>query len=48
MLTKGEEYTDRGQDYFEERYSERVVRQLAHAPQFGMQLIPDLMELDSA
>ena len=24
MLTKGEEYTDRGQDYFEERYRERV------------------------
>ncbi|MBL0041640.1 MAG: IS110 family transposase [Xanthomonadales bacterium] len=42
MLTKGEEYTDRGQDYFEERYRERVVRQLAHrAKQFGMQLVPD-------
>lgn len=25
MLTKGEEYTDRGQDYFEERYLERVM-----------------------
>ncbi len=42
MLTKGEEYTDRGQDYFEQRYRERVVRQLAHrAKQFGMQLVPD-------
>ena len=42
MLTKGEEYTDRGQDYFEARYRERVVRQLAHrAKQFGMQLVPD-------
>lgn len=44
MLTKGEEYTDRdrGQDYFEKRYRERVVRRLAHrAKQFGMQLVPD-------
>ena len=28
MLTKGEEYTDNGQDYYEERYRERVLRQL--------------------
>ncbi len=42
MLTKGEEYTDRGQDYFEQRYRERVMRQLAQrAKQFGMQLVPD-------
>ena len=26
MLTKGEEYTDQGQDYYEERYRERVLR----------------------
>lgn len=29
MLTKGEEYTDQRQDYHEERYRERVLRQLA-------------------
>lgn len=28
MLIKGEEYTDAGQDYFEERYRERVLRNL--------------------
>lgn len=28
MLTKGEEYTDQGQGYYEERYRERVLRQL--------------------
>ena len=27
MLTKGEEYTDQAQDYYEERYRERVLRQ---------------------
>jgi len=32
MLTKGEEYTDQGQQYYEERYRERVVRQLAKRP----------------
>ena len=26
MLTKGEEYTDQGQDYYEERYRQRVLR----------------------
>ena len=29
MLTKGEEYTDKGHDYDEERYRERVLRHLA-------------------
>ncbi|WP_114971848.1 IS110 family transposase [Rhodoferax ferrireducens] len=28
MLTKGEEYTDQGQDYYEERYRDRILRQL--------------------
>lgn len=28
MLTKGEEYTDKGQNYYEERYRDRVPRQL--------------------
>ena len=41
MLTKGEEYTDRGQDYYEERYRERVLQQLSQrAQKFGMQLVP--------
>lgn len=41
MLTKGEEYTDKGQEYFEERYRERVLRNLSQrAKQMGMQLIP--------
>lgn len=42
MLTKGEEYTDQGQDYFEERYRERVLRQLAlRAEKIGMKLVAD-------
>ena len=37
MLTSGEEYTDRGQDYYEERYRQRVLRNLAqHAEKMGM------------
>jgi transposase len=40
MLTKGEEYTDQGQDYFEERYRQRVMRQLAiRAEKLGMKLV---------
>ncbi|MBL8395963.1 MAG: hypothetical protein JNK99_14660, partial [Candidatus Accumulibacter sp.] len=39
-LTKGEEYPDQGQDYFEERYRERVVRQLSQrAEKLGLKLI---------
>ena len=41
MLTKGEEYTDRGQDYFEERYRQRVLHNLTQrAKAIGMQLVP--------
>ena len=41
MLTHGQEYTDRGQDYFEERYRQRVLHNLAHkAKTMGMQLVP--------
>ena len=29
MLTKGEAYTDQGQDYYEERYRERVLRNVS-------------------
>jgi transposase len=40
MLTKGEEYTDQGQDYYEERYRERVLRSLAQrAEKMGMRLV---------
>jgi transposase len=41
MLTKGEEYTDKGQDYYEERYRERVLRALSQrAAKMGMQMVP--------
>jgi hypothetical protein len=40
MLTKGEEYTDQGQAYCEERYRDRVLRQLSQrANKLGMQLV---------
>jgi transposase len=41
MLTRGEEYTDQGQLYYEERYRERVVRNLSKkASELGLQLVP--------
>jgi len=41
MLTKGQEYVDAGQDYFEERHRERVLRSLKQrAQQMGMVLMP--------
>ncbi len=41
MLTKGQEYTDQGIDYFDRLYKDRVVKQLAkRAATFGMQLVP--------
>lgn len=41
MLTKREEYVDRGQQYYEDQYRERVVRHLhKRAAQLGMQLVP--------
>ena len=40
MLTKGEEYTDQGQDYYEERYRARVLHQLTkRAKKLGMKLV---------
>jgi transposase len=40
MLTKGEEYTDQGQDYYEERYRERVLRALSQrAARLGMKMV---------
>ncbi len=39
MLIKGEEYTDQGQDYYEERYRERVLRHLSqHTQNMSMSL----------
>ena len=41
MLTKGHEYVDKGQQYYEERYRERVVRNLnKRAAELGLQLVP--------
>ncbi len=41
MLTKGTEYTDKGQDYYEERYRERVMHHLnKRAEKLGFQLVP--------
>ena len=41
MLTKGEEYTDAWQDYFEERNRERVLRNLTdRARKLAMQIVP--------
>lgn len=40
MLTKGEEYTDRGQDYYEQRYRQRVLQNLSRrAQQLGMKIV---------
>ena len=41
LLTRGQEYTDQGQDYYEERYRERVLRALSQrAAKLGMQTVP--------
>ena len=40
MLTRGEEYTDQGQAYYEERYRQRVLHNLAQrANKMGMKLV---------
>jgi transposase len=41
MLTKGEQYIDQGQDYYEQRYRERVLRALSQrAAKLGMKMVP--------
>jgi len=41
MLTQGEEYTDQGQDYYEQRYRERVLRALSQrAAKLGLKMVP--------
>jgi len=40
MLTKGEQYTDKGQDYYEQRYRERVLKNLSQrAAKLGMKMV---------
>ncbi len=42
MLTKGEEFTDQGQQHYEQRYNDHVLRQMIkRAEKLGMKLIPD-------
>jgi len=41
MLTKGEEYVDQGQDYYEKRYRDSVVKNLTQrAAKLGLMVIP--------
>lgn len=41
LLTKGQEYTDQGQDYYETRYQQRVVKHLSQrAAKLGMKVVP--------
>lgn len=41
MLTKGEEYSDQGQAYYEERFRQQVLHNLnRRAQQLGMMLVP--------
>ena len=41
MLIRGQQYTDQGQAYYEERYRQRVVASLTRrAQQFGLQQVP--------
>jgi acyl transferase domain-containing protein len=43
LLTQGQEYVDRGQDYYEQRYRKRVVTNLQRrANELGFTLIPNL------
>ncbi len=40
MLTKGEEYTNEGQNYYEQRHRERVVQQLSQrAAKLGLKMV---------
>ncbi len=41
LLTKGQEYVDQGQQYYEERYRQRVIHNLQRKAQgLGMRLVP--------
>lgn len=42
MLTKGEEFTDQGQQYYEQRYNDQVLRNMVkRAEKLGLKLVPD-------
>jgi len=41
MITKGEAYVDQGQAQYEEKYRERVIKNLTkRAGQLGFELVP--------
>jgi hypothetical protein len=41
LLTKRQEYTDQGQDHFDERYRQRVLHNLSQrAAKMGMKVVP--------
>ncbi|MEO8132762.1 MAG: hypothetical protein ABI831_02105 [Betaproteobacteria bacterium] len=41
MLTKDTEYTDQGQDYYQERYRQRVLHALTkRAAKLGLKIVP--------
>jgi transposase len=41
LITRGQEYVDQGQQYYEQRYRDRVVRQLQkRAKDLGLTLVP--------
>ena len=43
MLTKGQEYTDQGQDYYVERYRQQVLHNLNRRTQkLDMTLVPTI------
>ena len=43
LFTKGEQYTDQGQNYYEQRYRERVIDQLGkRAEKLGLTLVPSV------
>jgi hypothetical protein len=45
MLRYGTEYVDVGQDYYEQRYKQRVVQNLTRrAKELGFELVPQIIE----
>ncbi len=41
MIAKGEEYVDQGQAHYEEKYRQRVIKNLSkRAESLGFQLVP--------
>lgn len=48
MLKYGEEYVDRGQDYYEEKNRERIIKNLEkRAHKFGLKLAPEITPTES-